>query len=166
MQRLVFFLSLFLFTACFQNKSNLEKHEVKAIRQEIKDRKPRKIDEGKISEVAFKQGKRILSALRASQDSTPCGYSPSVSTLDSLANLLLEDCALYCDTTAAKLHPKTKALLLATVGQEVPDEDNLQKVDNGRFWLYSRPAFADSTKNASGMWVLLFRQKEIVRMLY
>jgi len=164
MQRVVFFLSLFLFTACFPKKSQLEEHEVKAIRQEIKDRKPRIIEEGEISEVAFEQGKRILSALLVSNDSVQCGYRPS--SLDSLATLLLEDCALYCDTTAAKLHPKTKALLLATVGQEVPDEDNLQKVDNGRFWLYSRPAFADSTKNASGMWVLLFRQKELVRMLY
>lgn len=150
MQRLVFLFSLLLLTACFPKKSNLEEHEVKAIKQEIKDRKPRRINDGEISEVAFTQGRRILSALLANTDSIgalKCGYRPSPSSLDSLAALLLEDCALYCDTTSAKLHPKTKAIIAATVRQEVPDKDNLQKVDNGRYWLYSCPAFVGRTKN-------------------
>jgi hypothetical protein len=169
MQKLVFFFALLLLSACFPKKSNLEEHEVKAIRQEIKDRKPRKIDEGEISELAFTQGRRILSALLASQPDTArweCGYRPQPEALDSLANLLLEDFALYCDTTAQALHPKTRSLLVATVGQEVPDKDNLQKLENGRLWLYSRPVFREEGTQARGMWVLVLKQKEVVRMLY
>ncbi len=141
--RMQLFMSLFFIaglTACIvPPEKRVATPEVVA---ELESRKIIRLTDAEIVSGTQEIANEIATYITKNTDSLSCG-TVSVQLPDSLTKIP-EALTVRCDTTAADLHPKEKAVLQAYFGGAaagVPLEDNIQSFRDTEKLLFTRPLY-------------------------
>ncbi len=159
MKNLHFLLLVFSLFSCEIRQSDYV--DVKAVKQEIKDNKPKRIQESDIMQAAYNAGKGIADSLMRKKNDKDVVYL-DMNLLDSLQkNILIE--ASFVREISQKQNEIEKQIWQAYHAETVNMgelSDNLQKIDE-KTLLFSRPHFQNGV--LTGVYFFRLSKKEIIR---
>jgi hypothetical protein len=159
MKLLYILLLTFPFFSCEIRQSDYV--DVKAVKQEIKDNKPKRIQEADIMQAAYKAGKTLADTLLRGKKIKNCGFLDKAA-LDSLQKNILIEAEWVCEIRQCKnvIEKQIWQAYHAEIPKEGEMSDNLQKIDD-KMLLFSRPNFQNTA--LSGVFFFRLSKKEIIR---
>jgi hypothetical protein len=150
---------LLLFTACNVNQRDYV--DVFTVKQEMKDRKPKRIMEATVTEAAIKEGKKIMEKLLLLTPAPACGKM-DYAKMDSATKMFIQSFDLICSLNECKT-ANEKQIFEAyqyNVANKILPTENIQKVDD-KLLLFTFPLIkSDSLK---GIFSIVLVKKEIIR---
>lgn len=133
--------------------------------EEVENRKILRLTDAEIVSGAQELGSIIADFLSTQIDSSVCD-TRALTLPDSLAEWTSRY-VVRCDTLAQDLHAKEKAVLKAYIAgaaaQQVPLEDNIQKIRDRNELLFSRPLYQNDS--LAGMLSIVLPRKAVVKEL-
>jgi hypothetical protein len=153
------FAVLFFLSACNIRQSDYV--DVFAVKQEMKDRKPKRILESDIMQAAFKSGESIADTFLTLYKPNDCAVLAH-DKLDSLRNNLLSEIELVCSVEQCKndIERQIFEAYRYNITQKIELSPNLQKIDEKTI-LYTRPYLQKDS--LVGFLFLRLSKKEIIR---